>query len=315
MQLINSQSLLDARKNVGQYLKDTPLVPSAVINGRQIWLKLETLQPTGSFKVRGVVNVLSGLKAGDAVIANSAGNHGLALAYMGKKMGIHVTIVLSSAASPHKIEKIRQIVDEVIIHGDCYDDAEAFAPEYARQQGALYISPYNDLNLIAGQSSLASELLEQHGEDVSVVSPLGGGGLASGIFSVLQAQGKGELFCVESAKSNPMTVAMDRGGIVQIDIGATIAEGLAGNIETGSVTYDILAKNPNAMVNVTDEEICTALRFLCDEHGLLCEPAGAVSLAAILADKIPSSSQHLVAVISGRNVSQSDWQNFIGNKD
>ena len=267
------------------------LEPTPLVESDGFALKLETLQPTGSFKVRGAANAIA---HGDGpVVTASAGNFGLALAWAAGRAGIDATVVVAESASPEKIAKLaRQPAGtsgvprvELVIHGADYDEAE----RHALSLPGRYVSPYNDPHVIAGNGTLGLELPDAD----CVVVPIGGGGLASGIRLATDARIVG----VVPAAFPAMPAALEAGRVVEIDGGWTLADALHGNIEPGSVTVDLLAGTE--VVEVTEEEIEHAMRFLAREHGLVTEGAGATATAAILAGKAPRAS---VAVVSGRNV-------------
>jgi len=267
------------------------LEPTPLVESDGFALKLETLQPTGSFKVRGAANAIA---HGDGpVVTASAGNFGLALAWAAGRAGIDATVVVAESASPEKIAKLaRQPAGtssvprvELVIHGADYDEAE----RHALSLPGRYVSPYNDPHVIAGNGTLGLELPDAD----CVVVPIGGGGLASGIRLATDARIVG----VVPAAFPAMPAALAAGRVVEIEGEWTLADALHGNIEPGSVTVDLLAGTE--VVEVTEEEIEHAMRFLAREHGLVTEGAGATATAAILAGKAPRAS---VAVVSGRNV-------------
>jgi threonine dehydratase len=259
-------------------LEPTPLVAS-----EGFALKLETLQPTGSFKVRGAANAIA--KVDEPVVTASAGNFGLALAWAAGRAGVDATVVVAETASPEKIAKLRRFPVALVIHGADYDEAE----RHALSLPGRYVSPYNDTDVIAGNGTLALELPDAE----CIVVPIGGGGLAAGIRLATAARVVG----VVPAAFPAMRAALDAGRVVELEGQWTIADALHGNIEPGSVTVDVL--RGTEVVEVTEQEIAHAMRFLAREHGLVTEGAGATATAAILAGKAPRGS---VAVVSGRNV-------------
>ena len=285
----------EAWATVSARLAPTPLVVSPLAPGS--CLKLETMQPTGSFKVRGALAALSRLPAGHHVIAASAGNHGLAVAWAASLFGLRATVVVSEQASPAKIAKLRAQPIELILHGDS-DAAEAYAPTLVGP-GSTYVSPYNDTIVIAGQSTLGRELDAQTSGPLTVVVPVGGGGLLAGI--ALWARGRGdiELVGVEACASLAVSTAVAAGEVTPITDGETLADGLSGNIEVGSVTVPLLA---GVRFSCVDEaQIRAGMRWLMVNHGLVAEGAGAAGVAAVLAGKV-ETDRRIVAIVSGRNV-------------
>jgi threonine dehydratase len=280
---------------VSARLEPTPLVASPL--GTDAWLKLETMQPTGSFKIRGAVAALERLPAGQRVITASAGNHGLAIAWVASLLGLEATVVVSEQASPAKVAMLRTYPIELILHGDA-DDAEDYAPTLVGP-GSTYVSPYNDTMVIAGQSSVGRELDTQTSGPLTIVAPVGGGGLLAGLALWAARRGAVELVGVEACVSLAVSTAVGAGRVVPIAYGDTLADGLAGNIEPGSVTPSLLA---SARFTCVDEaQIRAAMRWLMVNHGIVAEGAGATAVAAVLAGNVPTTS-HLVVIVTGRNV-------------
>jgi threonine dehydratase len=263
-----------AAERIRPFLAPTPLVAG---------LKLETLNPTGSFKVRGALNAL--LRTDGPVVTASAGNFGLGVAWAAQVLGRTATVVVAETASPRKIEALRRFDVELVIHGADYDAAERHALSLAGR----YVSPYNDADVIAGAGTIALEL---PGDTEVVVVPVGGGGLAAGIRLATGARVVG----VVPANFPAMPAALAAGRVVEIAGEATVADALHGNIEPGSVTVDML--EGIEIVEVTEDEIADAMRFLAFEHGIVTEGAGAAATAAIRSGKAPAG----VAIVSGRNV-------------
>jgi threonine dehydratase len=264
-----------AAERIRPYLRPTPLVAG---------LKLEVLQPTGSFKVRGALNAL--LQADGPVVTASAGNFGLGIAWAAQLLGRRATVVVAETASPAKVDALRGFDVELVIHGADYDDAE----RHALALPGRYVSPYNDRDSIAGAGTIALEL---PADTETVVVPIGGGGLASGIRLATDARVVG----VVPAAFPAMRVALEHGRVVEIEGEPTVADALHGNIEPGSVTVDLLRGID--VVEVTEEEIEAAMRFLASQHGLVTEGAGAAAVAAQRAHSIDG-----VAIVSGRNVTR-----------
>ena len=225
-----------------RFLAVTPIVEAPQL-GPSVVVKVETVQPTGSFKVRGGLAAVSATLEEDperAVVASSAGNHGLGLAYAAAKLGARVTVVVPTGASAAKVSALRQFDVRLVLHGEGYREAETHALELAARDGSRYVSPYNDPDVIAGQSTLGRELLEQVPGLGTVVVPCGGGGLLAGIILALEGTGV-RVVGVESEASPSMSAAVAAGAIVPIHVEPTVADGLAGNLEPGAVTVGIAA--------------------------------------------------------------------------
>jgi len=275
--------------------------------GEQVFLKVETLQPTGSFKVRGglaAVSAANARQSGTPLVAASAGNHGLGVAYAADCLGAQATVVVSEMASAAKVSALGRYGVELIRHGSTYDEAEALALSLAEEQGGRFISPYNDPDVIAGQATCARELLHEIDDLATVVVPVGGGGLVAGTALCTQGSDVG-ILGVEPEASPAMSASLAAGHAASITVGATIADGLAGNIEPGSVTVDICAHRGIAMTTVTEEQIKEAIRFLAHEHGVVAEGAGAVAVAAVLFSVVVPDGRPMAVIVTGRNIAPS----------
>lgn len=292
-----TESDLDrARIAVRQYLAPTRLMP---LPGNR-WLKLESRQPTGAFKVRGAVAALSRLPKGTDIVTASAGNHAIGVAWSAAKLGHRATIVVPANASPRKVDVLLEIGANLIQIGTSYEEAEAHALHLA-EQGSMYISAYNDPHVIAGQATVLDELLFEISGDFTVIVPVGGGGLISGI--ALRAARVHDrtitVIGVEARASQAASRSVAVGITTTVQIDDTIADGLAGNLEPGSITVDILCANRPVFVTATEAEIRAAIRLLYTEHDLIAEGAAATSYAAMQSIPIDGT---VVALISGRNI-------------
>ncbi len=305
----DSHDLAAAREVVSASIPATPLT-EIVIDGQTVLLKLETFQPTGSFKVRGAIAAAARLERGARIIAVSAGNHALGIAFAATRLGVEATVVLAETASPAKLEALRRFPIEVVTHGASYDEAEAYALHRVSHapDGSVFISAYNDPYVIAGQSTVLDEVADSRPDrPLTVVVPVGGGGLLAGICLRAAELSSPErpirVVGVESAASLAISAAVAAGRTVEIEVGETIADGLSGNLEPGSVTVDIIARCAPTLVAVTDDEIRAAIRCLASTAGVVAEGAGAAATAAILAGKVPLlAGDELVALVSGRNI-------------
>jgi threonine dehydratase len=271
-----------------------------------VWLKLDTLQPTGSFKVRGALVAVTAALARDRatpIVTASAGNHGLGIAFAADRLGASATVVVPTNASEAKRAAIERFAVELVRHGTSYDEAEAYAIGLA-DAGAVYVSPYNDPDVIAGQGSIAIELFEQVPDLTTIVTPVGGGGLASGIGLAASTVESVRVLGVEAEQSPAMRSALDAGAPVAITPGPTLADGLAGNFEEGSVTFDLIRRTIADVVTVPEDDIAAAMRFLAYEHGIVAEGSGAVGVAALMSRRIVTEAPGATAVVvTGRNIS------------
>jgi threonine dehydratase len=299
------QHLEAAWKAVRTYLPVTPVVAAPQL-GEGVVAKVETVQPTGSFKVRGGLAAVSATLAQDpgrAVVASSAGNHGLGVAYAASKLGARVTVVVPTGASAAKVSALRQFDVRLVLHGDGYREAETHALDLAAREGSRYVSPYNDPDVIAGQATLARELTEQVSGFGTVVVPCGGGGLLSGVILALAGTGV-RILGVESEASPSMSAAVAAGGIVPINVEPTVADGLAGNLEPGAVTVAIALEHHVEVLTVSESDIRSAMAFSAHKMGLVLEGAGAVGVAALRAGIVTpdAAGKHTVVLLTGRNV-------------
>ncbi len=282
---------------VSARLAPTPLVPAPGL-GDGVHLKLETLQPTGSFKVRGALAALARVEAGAPVVTASAGNAGLGVAWAASVLGVRATVVVSEAASPAKVAALRALPVTLVEHGADYDAAEA----HALSLDGAYVSSYNDTGVIAGQSTLGRELDAQLPGPLTVAAPLGGGSLASGLGLWAAGRAGARVVGVEAERSPAFTTALAAGEITPFAVGDTLADGLAGNLEPGAVTFPLVRDHVAEVVQASEAEIEDAIRFLARAHGIVAEGAGATAAAAVLAGRLRPSGEPLVVVVSGRNI-------------
>ena len=291
-----------AWETVRERLAPTPLVQSALAG--EAWLKLETFQPTGAFKVRGALAALSALPEGARAVTASAGNHGLGMAYAASVTGSTVTVVVSEHASPSKVAALRAYPIELVQHGRDYDEAEAHALSLATS-GATYVSAYNDPMVIAGQATIGRELDEQAPGELTVVTPVGGGGLAAGLALWARRRGGVRLVGVEACASRAVSMAIRAGHVAPVEVGDTLADGLAGNIEPGCVTPQVIGADTE-LTCVTEDQLRAGMRWLFTRHGLVAEGAGAAAVAAVLAGLVRPSGR-LVVLITGRNITPASY--------
>ena len=290
---------------VRRHLATTPVVPAPQL-GQNVSLKVETFQPTGSFKVRGgLAAVAATLESnpGREVVAASAGNHGLGLAYAAAEFGARVTVVVPRLASAAKVSALQQFDVHLVLHGEGYSEAEAHALDLADAEGGRYVSPYNDPDVIAGQGTIARELRAQVPRLGTVVVPVGGGGLVAGISLGLIGSGV-RVVGVESEASPSMSAAVAAGTIVPITVDPTLADGLAGNLEAGAITVDIARHNKVEILTVSEADIRSAMAYAAHKMGLVLEGAGAVGVAAVRAGLVApdEDGRQTVVLLTGRNV-------------
>lgn len=287
-------------------LEPTPLVRSPLSG--DCCLKLETLQPTGSFKVRGGVAAIAALGENTTAVAASAGNHGLGIAWASARLGRSATVVVPEHSSPAKVEALGNFPISLVEHGAGYEDAERHALELADAPGMAFVSPYNDPVVVAGQATIGRELDDLAAGEVTVVAPVGGGGLLAGLALWARSRPGVHLAGVESSRSRGLSASVAAGRVVSVPVGDTIADGLAGNLEPGSITPGLV--EGSQLVAVDEEELASAMRWLFKNHGLVAEGSGAAGVAAVLAGRIKLTGK-LVVIVSGRNISAERYAEII----
>jgi threonine dehydratase len=288
-----------ARARIAGMARETPVYVSESferMTGREVWLKAENLQRTGSFKIRGAVNCIAMLSQAEraaGVIAASAGNHAQAVAWAAREAGLEATIFMPADTPVAKVEATQNYGARIELGGDMFDDAYDAAREHADATGATFVHPFEDEHVIAGQGTIGVELAEQLPQLTTVVVPIGGGGLAAGIATaVKQLRPEVQVVGVQAAACAPFA-----GGVTHE---FTIAEGIAVK-KPGELTRAIVADKLDDVVTVTDEEISEAIVLLLERAKLVVEGAGAASLAALLAGKVVGSGP-VATVLSGGNI-------------
>ena len=297
-----------ARARLGGVIRESPCVVSerlSELTGTRCFLKLENLQRTGSFKERGAANLLLQLNPKDrarGVITASAGNHGLAVAYHAARLGVGATIVMPEWAPLIKLTSARHYHAEVILHGANFDDAYARAQALAAERGMVFVHPFDDAQVIAGQGTLGLELLEQCPDLDAVLVPVGGGGLIAGMTVALKARRPGlKIIGVQSEVIAAMRAALDAGHPVTIAPAATIADGIAVR-QVGRQTFDLAAANVEAVVTVSEEELANAILLLLEIEKTVVEGAGAAPLAALVNRTLGLEGTTVALVLSGGNI-------------
>jgi threonine dehydratase len=286
------------------------LAPTPVVHALGMWLKLETVQPTGSFKVRGGLAAMAAAPPGCSVVTASAGNHGLGIAYAAARLGRPATVVVPETASAAKVERLRTYPVELVMAGDGYDAAEAHALSLEGE----YVSAYNDPHVIAGQRTLAVELGEQLDGPLTLAVPVGGGGLLSGVALWAAEREDVRVVGVEVAASRAVSAAAEAGRVVDAELLPTLADGMAGGLEPGSLTVDIAARHADAFVAVEEAELRAAMRALAFDAGVIAEGAGSAATAAVLAGLVTDDrpGARIVAIVSGRNVAREVLLDVLG---
>ncbi len=298
----------DARARISGDVHRTPLLHSRTLSGyvgAPVYLKCENLQKTGAFKVRGALHRLLRLSAderGHGVVTISAGNHAQAVAWAAAASGTTAVVVMPEHASTAKVEASRAYGAEVVLHGNA-KEAFARAFELAEERGLRFIHPFDDEEVVVGHGSCALEILEDLPDAGTIVVPVGGGGLVSGIAAAVAAVHPGAaVWGVEPEGADAMHRSLAAGSAQHLDHVETVADGLAAPM-AGVLNHQLVEAWCRGVVLVSDAEIVDAMRLLLERTKLLAEPAGAAGLAALLQHRIPlDGDAPVVAVISGGNV-------------
>ncbi len=304
-----------AARRLAPILAPTPLRRSIWLEriaGRPVYLKLECVQPTGSFKVRGACNKLlggpgstsgsQGSTSARGVVTASSGNHGAALAMAAQAAGAPVTVVVPDETPTAKIENMHARGAEVIKHGAVYDEAEQYAHRLAEQRDLDYVSAFADPDIIAGQGTVALEILAQLDQVGSVVVPVGGGGLLSGIALAIKAVSpRTKVVGVQPEASRPMYESFRAGRMVEVRHGHTLSDGTVGGIVES--TLRVALAHVDSVVTVSEPDIARAIRGLVFNDHVVVEGAGALSTAAVLAGTASAAlAGPVVLVLSGSNI-------------
>ncbi len=273
--------------------------------GISVYLKLESLQPTGSFKERGACNrllLLTESERARGVIAASAGNHAQAVARHAVLLGIEATVVMPETTPLVKVTSARKFGAEVVLFGSSYDDAAEHAEELVRERGLTLIHPFDDLEVMAGQGTIGLEILEQVPTVDAVVVPVGGGGLIAGIATAVKALAKGvRVYGVESQTFPGMKRAVEQASPPSIPGGKSIADGIAVR-RVGTLTRAVVGAAVDGVVLVDEEEIAEAILLLLEADKTVAEGAGAVGVAAVVHERVRAGAGPMVIVVSGGNI-------------
>ncbi|GAA4267710.1 threonine ammonia-lyase [Frondihabitans peucedani] len=300
-----------ARERVSRVVHVTPMESSSFLSqalGAPVFLKCENLQRTGSYKIRGAYNRLSQLGESErsrGVVAASAGNHAQGVALAARELGIPATIYMPLGVALPKLQATRDYGAEVVLSGHSVEEALLAAKAYSEQSGAVFIPPYDHPDVIAGQGTLGLEILEQVPDVDTIVMAIGGGGLISGVASVVtqmraQTGGSIRIIGVQAANSAPYALSMKLGALTGVVPTPTISDGIA-VAKPGVLNFEIVRETVSEVVTVSDDDTARAILVLLERAKQVVEPAGAVGVAAILTDQIQPLGKTVV-VLSGGNI-------------
>ncbi len=299
-----------ARQQCNGFAQKTPLLhsnPLSASTGNEVFLKLENLQQTGSFKIRGAANKLLSLSSEErqrGVLAFSTGNHGRAVAYVAAQLGIRSVICMSHRVPRYRVEAMEALGGEVVLSGQSQDEAYLKALELERTEGLIMVKPFDDPHVIAGQGTIGIEILEDLPEVDSLLIPLSGGGLLAGIALAMKATSPAiKIVGVGLEVSCPMQASLQAGLPVEIEEKDSLGDALLGGIGLDNCyTFPMVRDLVDEVILVSEKEIAAGMFYAFDTHRQVIEGAGAVGIAALLADKTSLLGKNLAVVVSGGNV-------------
>ncbi|RAK87822.1 threonine dehydratase [Aspergillus costaricaensis CBS 115574] len=297
---------VQARSRIRQHIYQTPLIPARRIghdHDAKVLFKAENFQLTGSFKIRGALAKLSSPSAQGRLVTASSGNHGIGASFAAKVLAKNLTVVLPTTVVQAKLEKIKSFGVEVILHGVETGQAEQHAQQLASSGSYTYISPYNDADLIAGQGTIGLDILEQVEEVDNVFISMGGGGLLSGVGSVLKAfRPQTKIYGVSAKNSKALAVSIMAGHVVETDHLPTLAEAVAGGIDEDTITLSLASAVVDYIIECDEAEILRSLKALAAQENMIAEGSAALALAGFnkVAEKL--TGQTSVILLCGGNV-------------
>ncbi|NEZ46593.1 threonine ammonia-lyase [Clostridium niameyense] len=305
---LNLQKIKQAQKNIGSVVRKTPLFYSSTFSretGYEIYLKCENKQKTGAFKLRGAYNKIVSLSQEEkqnGVIASSAGNHAQGVAYAATAFGIKSTIVMPKTAPQAKVQATKGYGAEVVQFGEVYDECYSKALEIQKESGATFVHPFNDIDVMAGQGTIALEILEELPDADAIIVPIGGGGLIAGIATAAKAiKPDIKIIGVQPSIIASTKASLKEDKIVTLPGAKSLADGIS--VKTpGDITFDYIKKYVDEVVTVSEDEIAYGIFKLMEKSKLISEGAGASTVAALLADKIKIPGKKIVSLISGGNI-------------
>lgn len=302
----NINDIKKAQENLKDVLNPTKLIYSNIFSNEfenEIYLKPENLQKTGAFKIRGAYNTIKNLSKEDrenGLICSSAGNHAQGVAYAAKELGVKATIVMPKFTPFIKVEGTKQLGANVVLSGKVYDEAYEKAKELQKEHDYVFVHPFENPDVIAGQGTIGLEIHEELSDVDYVIVPIGGGGLISGIAIALKEMNPNiKVIGVEPTGACAMKMSLENKGLTYLKSVDTIADGVAVR-KPGKLTYSIIKDYVDEIVTVDDFELMDALIVLIEKHKLIAEPSGALSIAAV--KKLNVKDKKIVSVISGGNI-------------
>ena len=316
-ELLPANAVLAANR-IAPHIRETPLDHSpffSELTGANVFLKLDNLQHTGSFKLRGAFNKLLSMTAeqrAEGCVAASSGNHGAAVAYAMAELKTKGVVFVPEGTSSTKVDAIKRAGGEVRFFGTDGLDTELHAREYAAENGMNYLSPYNDEDVIAGQGTCGVEIAKQLSKVDAIFIAVGGGGLISGVGSFLKSVNPSmSVVACQPAASAVMTESVKAGEIVELPSQPTLSDGTAGGIEADAITFDICRAIADDFVTVSEDQIAEAMRQFIDAHHVLPEGAAGVALAGLKLRADQYKDKNVVIIICGGNISRETLKSVI----
>ena len=313
--MLTLEKITDARNAIGAIVRRTELMKTPLLSsGCELYLKPENLQFTGSFKLRGAaykIACLTDEEKSHGVIACSAGNHAQGVALSATKSGIKSIVCMPENAPIMKVDATRSYGAEVVLVPGVYDDAYAKAVELKNEYGYTFVHPFDDENVIAGQGTMALEIIDELPDAEVIVVPVGGGGLISGVaFAAKALNPNVKVYGVQAEGAASMSEAIKAGKPIKLGSVSTFADGIAVK-EAGKLTFDVVSKYVDGIVTVSEDEIASAILAMLEKQKIVAEGAGAVAFAAVMAGKIPCQNKKTVCIVSGGNIDVNILSNVI----
>lgn len=310
---LTMKDVWEAKRRIQPIVEKTSLIQSSVLQEKlnaSVYLKLENMHPMGAFKIRGAANKIMSLtdeEKSHGVTTFSTGNHGLAVAYVAKQLGIRAVICISNRVPQAKVDALHRLGAEVVKVGESQDDAEKHCHELERTDKLTVVKPFDDLKVIAGQGTIGLELLEDVPKIDTAIIPLSGGGLFAGIGFALKAYDPSiKIIGVSMEKAAVMAESLKAGKPVVLPEEDTLADSLLGGIGMDNkYTFPMVRDLIDEMIHVSEDEIAAGMAYILDQHRMVVEGAAATGVAAMLSNKINTEGKHIATIVTGNNVDTS----------
>lgn len=311
------EKIKEARENIRNVITKTPLLYSNVFSkssNNDVYMKCENLQLTGAYKIRGALNKIISLSEEEkvkGVICSSAGNHAQGVAYASSLMGVESCIVMPETTPYLKVESTKNYGGNIVLHGKCYDDAFIKAKTIEEEEGKVFIHPFNDMDVIYGQGTIALEIFEEINNLDYILVPIGGGGLISGISLAAKALNPNiKIIGVQAEGAPSMALSIQKDKICTLDSVNTIADGIS--VKTpGNKTFEIVREYVDKIITVSENDIVDSFLLLVEKHKLVAEASGVVTLAAL--KKLKVKNKKVCCILSGGNIDMLTISKLINN--